>query len=159
MNQPYVEALEERRLFSLILFPPGRGIDGVNLPRTGGIAVQSGSLLTVVLDNKVGQHGLDTVTVVDDGKGDIQVNWDGGPVHSFSGVSQIVIDSMPTQTEQVTLQLNGPLTVPLGVQLNLSGINNTVTEQVGDNGTPPAGLDVSIDTLRNNGTTVVNVTP
>ena len=159
MIQPCLEVLEERRLFSLILFPPGLGIDGFRLPRTGGIAVQSGSLLTVVLDNKVGQSGLDTVKVVDDGNGDIQVNWDGGPIHSFSGVGQIVIDSMPTQTEQVTLQLNGPLTTPLSVKLNLSGINNTVTEEVGDNGTPPAGLDVSIDTLRNNGTTAVNVTP
>ena len=96
---------------------------------------------------------------MDDGKGDIQVSWDGGPVHSFSGVTQIVISSAPTQTDQITLQLNGPLTTPLSVQLNLSGINNTVTEEVGDNGTPPAGLDVSIDTLRNNGTTVVDVTP
>ena len=159
MKQPYVEVLEGRRLFSLILFPPGRGIDGVSLLRTSGVAVQSGSLLTVVLEHKVGQPGLDTVKVVDDGKGDIQVNWDGGPVHSFSGVGQIVIDSMPTQTEQVTLQLNGPLVVPLGVQLNLTGKNNTVTEEVGDNGASPAGLDVSIDTLRHNGTTVVNVTP
>ena len=49
--------------------------------------------------------------------------------------------------------------MPLSVQLNLSGIDNTVTEQVGDNGTPPAGLDISIDTLRKNGTTVVDVTP
>lgn len=168
MNQPCMEVLEERRLFSQVLSPQeigfrtsglGLGIGSLVSPRTGGIAEQVGSLLIVDLRNKVGQPGLDTATVVDDGKGDIQVNWDGGPVHSFSGVKQIVIDSAPTVTEQITLQLTGPLTAPLSVQLNLSGINNTVTEQVGGDGTPPAGLDVSIDTLRNNGTTVVNVTP
>jgi len=168
MNQPYVEVLEERRLFSQVALSPGlvfRTSPGTVQfgslidPRTGGIAQQTGSLLTVDLRNKVGQPGLDTATVVDDGKGDIQVHWDGGPVHSFSGVTQIVISSAPTVTEQITLQLNGPLTTPLSVELNLSGIDNTVTEQVGDNGTPPSGLDVDIDTLRPNGTTVVNVTP
>jgi hypothetical protein len=168
MNHPYVEALEERRLFSEVLSSPALvfrtspgavGFGSLVSPRTSGIAEQTGSLLTVDLRNRVRQPGLDTVTVVDDGKGDIQASWDGGPVHSFSGVTQIVISSAPTQTDQITLQLNGPLTTPLSVQLNLSGINNTVTEEVGDNGTPPAGLDVSIDTLRNNGTTVVDVTP
>ena len=168
MNRPCVEVLEERRLFSEVSLTPGivfRTGPGVVQfgslisPRTGGIAEQTGSLLVVDLRNKVGQAGLDAVTVVDDGEGDIQVNWDGGPVHSFSGVTQIVINSAPTVTEQITLQINGPLTTPLSMQLDLSGINNTVSEQVGGNGTPPAGLDISIDTLRNNGTTVVNVTP
>jgi hypothetical protein len=127
--------------------------------RTGGAAFQTGSVLTVDLRNKVGQPGLDTATIVDDGKGDIQVSWDGGPVHSFTGVSQIVFNSATTQTEQVAFQLTGPLTKPLDVQLNLNGKDNIVTEQVGNNGVVPSGLTFEIVTLRHNASTQATVTP
>jgi len=151
----YAEPLEQRCLFSFFF-----NTQGPPTPlRTGGAAVQTGSLVTVDLRNKFGQPGLDTLLIVDDGAGDVQVSWDGGPIHSFAGVNQIVFNSKPTVTEQVTLKLNGPLTVPLDVQLNLSGIHNTVVEQVGDGGVAPSGLDVDIQTLRPNGTTAVSVTP
>jgi hypothetical protein len=113
-------------------------------PSTGGAAFQTGSLLTVDLRNKVGQPGLDTATIIDDGKGDIQVSWDGGPVHSFMGISQIVFNSAQTQTEQVAFVLTGPLATPLDVQLNLNGKHNIVTEQVGNNGVVPSGLTFEI---------------
>ncbi|HEV3261330.1 MAG TPA: hypothetical protein VG013_31045 [Gemmataceae bacterium] len=147
---PRLEALEDRVVPSVFsVHTP---------PRTGGAAFQTGSLLTVDLRNKVDQPGLNTVTIIDDGKGDIQVSWDGGPVHSFTGVSQIVVNSARTITEQVGFELTGPLAAPLNVQLNLNGINNVVTEQVGNNGVLPSGLTFDIVTLRHNGDTEVNVT-
>jgi hypothetical protein len=156
-QSPHVEALEERCLFSIFTFRTMPG--SLTTPRTGGAAVQTGSLVTVDLRNKVGQPGLDTLLIVDDGAGDVQVSWDGGPVHSFAGVNQIVFNSKPTVTEQVTLKLTGPLTVPLDVDLNLSGIDNSVVEQVGGNDVAASGLSVNIVTLRPNGTTAVSVTP
>jgi hypothetical protein len=162
-----VEFLEDRALPSLLVTTPVASIlpfdsynprDAYN-PRTGGGAVQTRSLLTVELGNKLGQPGIESLKVVDDGKGDIQVSWNGGPVHSFTGISKIVVDSKHTKTEDVTLELTGPLTVPLDVQLQLGGIKNTVTENLGGNGVDPRGLTVDIDTLRHKGTTEVTVTP
>ena len=141
---PRLEALE------------GRVVPSHMLPRTGGAAFQTGSLLTVDLQNKP-RHNA--VMIVDDGKGDIQVSWDGGPVHSFSGISQLVVNSKRIDSEDVTFELSGPLATPLNVQLNLNGKNNTVTEQVGNNGVAPSGLTFDIDTLRHDGTTEITVTP
>jgi hypothetical protein len=157
-----IEVLEDRAM------PGGLAISSIGNfdsylhqtpPRTGGAAFQTGSLLTVDLRNKVGQPGLDTLNIIDDGKGDIQVTWDGGPVHSFTGVNQIVFNSAVTQTEQVTFQLSGPLATPLDVHLNLNGKDNIVTEQVGNNGMVPSGLTFEITTLRHNATTEITVTP
>jgi hypothetical protein len=156
-----VEFLEDRALPSLLTITPVASLPHSDAysPRTGGEAVQTGSLLTVYLRNKVDQPALDTVKVVDDGKGDMQVSWDGGPVHAFTGISQIVVNSKPTVTEEVTFELSGGLTEPLDVQLNLSGIHNIVTEHMGGNGVAPSGLTVDIATLRHNGITEVTVTP
>jgi hypothetical protein len=151
--------LEDRLVPSRVVTPLENPLEIRAEPRTGGAAFQTGSLLTVDLRNKVGQPGLDTATIVDDGKGDIQVSWDGGPVHSFTGVSQIVLNTARTVTEQVDFRLTAPLTAPLDVQLNLNGINNTVTEQVGNNGVVPGGLTFEVATLRHNGNTQVTVTP
>jgi len=151
--KPCLEVLEDRCLPTIFIIPHGPPTP----LRTGGAAFQTGSLLTVDLRNKFQQPGLITVDIVDDGKGDIQVSWDGGPVHSFTGISQIVVNSKATITEQATLDLTGPLTVPLDVQLNLSGLQNVVTEHVGDGGVVPSGLNVDVVTLRPNGTTQVTV--
>jgi hypothetical protein len=152
---PCLEVLEDRFMPTLFIpIPHGPPTP----PRTGGEAVQTGSVLTVDLRNKVGQPGLDTITIVDDGAGDVQVSWDGGRVHSFTGIGQVLVNAAPTVTEVANFQLTGELTVPLNVQLNLSGINNTVTEQVGNNGVVPSGLAFDLVTLRPNGTTQVTVT-
>ena len=156
-----VEVLEDRAVPSGLTMSSIGALDSYlhqTPPRTGGAAFQTGSVLTVDLRNKVGQPGLDTLSIVDDGKGDIQVSWDGGPVHSFSGVSQVVFNSATTQTEQVSFQLTGPLTAPLDVQLNLNGKDNIVSEQVGNNGVLPSGLTFEIVTLRHNATTETTAT-
>jgi hypothetical protein len=157
-----IEILEDRVVPSALAIGSIGNFDSYlhQIPaRTGGAAFQTGSLLTVDLRNKVGHPGTDTASIIDDGKGDIQVSWDGGPVHSFTGVSQIVFNSAVTQTEQVTFQLSGPLATPLDVQLNVNGKDNIVTEQVGNNGVVPSGLTFEIMTLRHNATTEITVTP
>jgi hypothetical protein len=157
-----IEVLEGRVVPSALAISPIGSSDSYlhseTPPRTGGAAFQTGSLLTVDLRNKVGQPGLDTLTIIDDGKGEIRVSWDGGPVHSFTGISQIVFNSTQTQTEKVAFELTGPLTKPLDVQLNLNGKDNIVTEQVGNNGVVPSGLTFEIVTLRPSGTTQTTVT-
>jgi len=85
------------------------------------------------------------------------VSWDGGPVHSFTGVKDIVLVSQPTQTEQVTVNLTGELTTPLDVQLFLGGKDNTVTENVGDSGVTPKRLEVSVINERRHAHTTVTV--
>jgi hypothetical protein len=157
-----IEVLEDRVVPSALAISALSNPDAYlhQIPaRTGGAAFQSGSLLTVDLRNKVGNPGHDTATIIDDGKGGIQVSWDGGPVHSFSGISQIVFNSAQTQTEQITFELAGPLAAPLDVQLNLNGKDNIVTEQVGNNGVVPSGLTFEIVTVRHNATTETTVTP
>jgi hypothetical protein len=79
--------------------------------------------------------------------------------HSFTGISQIVVTSTRTITAQPRFELTGPLVAPLDVQLNLNGVNNLVTEQVGNNGVVPSGLTFDIVSLRHESTTEVTVTP
>lgn len=151
---PRLEVLEDRCL------PSGPG-GGSGIPsgifRTSGAAFQTGSLLTVVVLNKVGEPGTESATITDDGKGDIQVSWDGGAVHSFTGVKDVVLISQPTKTEQVSVNLTGPLTAPLDVQLFLGGKDNTVTEHVGNSGVSPNGLDVTVVNERHHANTTVTV--
>jgi hypothetical protein len=54
-------------------------------PKHGGIAIQSGTLLSVTVDRPT----TNTVQVTDDGKGDVQVDWNGGATHSFTGVDTV----------------------------------------------------------------------
>ena len=159
-----IEVLENRvvptgfAISSLALGSADQYLHQIN-PRTSGAAFQTGSLLTVDLRNKVGQPGLDTLSIIDDGKGNIQVSWDGGPVHSFKGINQIVFNSAQTQTEQVAFKLTGPLVTSLDVQLNLNGKDNVVTEQVGNNGVVPNGLTFEIVAVRHNSTIQTIITP
>ena len=72
---PGVKPLEDRCLLS------SAGSFGFSplfhiLPRTGGVSAQTGSMLAI----GVGQPTTNTVQVTDDGKGDIQAEWNGGPV-------------------------------------------------------------------------------
>jgi hypothetical protein len=146
---PLLEALEDRCLPSVFI-PHGPPTPS----RVGGAAALVGDVLTVDLRNLVNQPALINLTIVDDGHGDVAVEWNGVNVHSFTGVRDIVVNTAPTVTERVTFDLTGPLTAPLNVQLNLGGINNTVTEH-GVGLVPPSGLTFDIVTLRPNGTTQV----
>jgi hypothetical protein len=64
----------------------------------GGIAVQSGTVLTVT----VNRPRTNTVQITDVGAGNIQVAWNGGSGHSFTGVATIVVDARKARNDHVT---------------------------------------------------------
>jgi hypothetical protein len=67
--------------------------------RTRGYAVQSGTLLTVT----VNQPGTNVVQVTNEGGGNVQVEWNGGMAHAFTGVETIMVDTHNARKDQVTL--------------------------------------------------------
>ena len=67
--------------------------------RTSGTAVQSGSVLTVM----VNRPKSNVVQLTNAGGGNVQVEWNGGMSHSFTGVATIVVDTLRATKDQVTL--------------------------------------------------------
>src|SRR5262249_31838987 len=63
--------------------------------RTSGIAVQSGSVLTVTVNKRT----TNTVEISDIGGGAVEVEWNGGAAHSFTGVATIVVDTRRARTD------------------------------------------------------------
>jgi hypothetical protein len=97
------------------------------LPRTGGVAIQVGSILEI----GVAPAGsalprtpfLGITKIVEDGRGDVSVSWDGGPVHQFSGVSTItVVGDAPVN--DVFLEATAPLQSPEQIGLKMTGVAN-----------------------------------
>jgi hypothetical protein len=78
------------------------------LPRTGGVFAQTGSQLAI----GVGQPASNSVQINDDGAGHVQVEWNGDPAHSLSGVATTVIQSERARTDQITFHLGAPRTSP-----------------------------------------------
>jgi len=56
--------------------------------RTSGTAVQSGSVLTVM----VNRPKSNVVQIANAGGGNVQVEWNGGKSHSFAGIATIVVN-------------------------------------------------------------------
>ena len=67
--------------------------------RTSGIAVQSGSVLTVTVNKRTSN----TVEISDSGGGAVAVEWNGGAVHLFTGVATIVVDTQNARKDLVAL--------------------------------------------------------
>jgi hypothetical protein len=65
--------------------------------RTSGTAVQSGSLLTVM----VNRTKSNLVQIGNEGAGNVQVEWNGGMVHSFTGVATIVVNASKGTNDDV----------------------------------------------------------
>src|SRR5271155_2424724 len=90
---PEVKPLESRLLLSRqVSFPDGTSIifpTFLHLPRTGGVSEQSGTVMGI----GVGQPKTNTVKVTDDGQGSIQAEWNGGRIHSFTGITSSVIQT------------------------------------------------------------------
>jgi hypothetical protein len=61
----------------------------IRTARTSGFAVQSGSVLTVTVNRPYRK----TVGISNFGGGAVRVEWNGGAVHSFTGVYTIVVDA------------------------------------------------------------------
>ena len=116
---PEVKPLESRLLLSRqVSFPDGTSFifpTFTHLPRTGGVSEQSGTILGI----GVGQRTTNTVQVTDDGQGGIQAEWNGGPVHSFTGIRSTVIQTERARSNQITFNLTSPRTGPTAVAVGL----------------------------------------
>ena len=116
---PEVKPLESRLLLSRqVSFPDGTSFifpTFLRLPRTGGVSEQSGTVLGI----GVGQPTTNTVQVTDDGQGGIQAEWNGGPVHSFTGIRSSVIQTERSRSNQITFNLTSPRTGPTAVAVGL----------------------------------------
>jgi hypothetical protein len=67
-------------------------------PVKGGTAVQSGKDLIVRVNKPTGN----TVRILDQGAGTIDVQWNGGAVHSFTGVTTILVQAKKAREDQIT---------------------------------------------------------
>jgi hypothetical protein len=102
---PGLEALEDRCMPAPMMF-------------NGGFAEQTGSVLNVNVMNPA-----DTVFIIEDGSGDVWVQWNGWLPNGASGITNIQVNGMGSSNTVFFLDLgnlNGQLS------LNLMGINNTV---------------------------------
>jgi hypothetical protein len=75
--------------------------------RTSGLAVQTGSLLTVTVNSP----RTNVVQIDNEGGGAVQVEWNGGAAHPFTGITNIVVDTRSARKDQVTLD-EGPIATP-----------------------------------------------
>jgi hypothetical protein len=109
----------------------------------GGVALQSGSALTIILSR---EPAVSTLQITDDGKGDIQASWDGGPIHSFTGIDHIAVTSRvgSNNTDEVTYTLTGPLTGTQNVDIDLHAAQNFVTAVLGSQGLATPGLTFNV---------------
>ncbi len=62
-----------------------------------GNATQSGAILSVNVDDPKGN----SIQINDAGSGTILVAWNGGAVHSFSGITTIVVNAGKARNDQV----------------------------------------------------------
>lgn len=140
---PRLEALEDRLLLSELPFLSGIAfLPPIYLPRTGGAAVQVGSTLEIgVASPFIPGFGLSSTMIVDEGGGNVAAEWNGGPVHVFSGIDTVTLNGVApgnvalflslaprTSGQQVAVQMTGvlnafvglatPLGAPLQVQTN-----------------------------------------
>jgi len=107
---PSVNPLESRVLLSEVLsFADGSRFAFpffARLPRTGGIALQGGTALTV----GVGQPTTNNFHATLDGEGDATVEWNGRPAHSFTGVDATLVQTGRARSDRLTFHLTNPRT-------------------------------------------------
>jgi hypothetical protein len=116
---PEVKPLESRLLLSRqVRFPDGTPFSFPafpRLPRTGGVSEQSGTVLGI----GVGQPTTNTVQVTDEGQGGIQAKWNGGPVHSLTGIQATVIQAQRARSNQIKFNLTSSRTSQAAVAVGL----------------------------------------
>ncbi len=71
----------------------------LRVARTSGAAVQSGSVLTVTANKRT----TNTVAISNSGGGAVAVEWNGGAVHSFTGIATVVVDTKNARKDLVAL--------------------------------------------------------
>jgi hypothetical protein len=111
---PAVSGLEGR------LLPNGTGHTALPDARgttRGGVAIQTGTLLGVTVD----RFAPNTVHVAYDGAGDVQVKWNAGRYHSFSGVETVDIHAQGVRRDTMTFTLAGQASPAFVVAAGSSG--------------------------------------
>jgi hypothetical protein len=109
------------------------------LIRQGGEAVQVGSSLVLELGSTPSPA---KTLIATDGRGDVALEWDGGPIHYFFGVESILVSGQGS-SNQVVFDSLRPLHEPAQLDLFFSGLNNILAEHVPGstpltvNATPP----------------------
>jgi hypothetical protein len=78
----------------------GEHLPNLEIRRTSGSAVQTGSVLTVTVDRRM----TNTVEISDDGGGAVEAKWNGGAAHSFTGVDKIVVDTLNAKKDLVAIE-------------------------------------------------------
>ena len=77
----------------------GHALNDSSARRTSGTAVQSGSVLTVMVD----QPKSNAVQITNAGGGNVQVEWNGGMSHSFASVATIVVNASNATKDDIIL--------------------------------------------------------
>jgi hypothetical protein len=104
--------------------------------------VQLGSSLDIFV-NSVNQADFANAIILEDGKGDVAVEWNGGPWNFFSGINSIQVASWephPIATgNNVLLYSLGPLQSPQSLRLELIGFVNNLFVHV------PGGAPLTVN--------------
>ncbi len=133
---PRLEALEDRALLSDFALPPLSGFPFLALPRTGGAAVQVGSTLEIAVASPIiPGFGLGSTLILDEGAGNVAVEWNGTPPHFFSGVDTITLNGGAPGNVALFLSL-APRTSPQQVAVQMTGIFNALVGLVAPFGSP-----------------------
>ena len=66
--------------------------------RTSGMAVQTGTALSVTVNKPTSNQ----VVILDQGEGAVEVVWNGGAIHSFTGVTTILVEAKKANNDSIT---------------------------------------------------------
>jgi hypothetical protein len=132
---PQLEPLEDRRLCAFFTIPHGPPTPA----RTGGAAALVGSVLLVVTN----RPGFNQARVLDDGAGNVTVEWNGHTPPTFHGVTRIVLDGRGRRNA-VNYILTGNVTKAHEVDVRLDGTHSAFTPNVA--GFQTNGLTFQIET-------------
>jgi hypothetical protein len=86
-------------------------------PQEGGVFVQNGAVVDIV----VGQPSGNKVQINSDGAGAYRAHWNGGPVHSLSGVQAVYVFTRRAKRDQITIDLTDPPRASPQVELHPGG--------------------------------------
>jgi|SRR5579864_2585198 len=119
---PSTEPLEGRQLCTTFVIPHGPPTP----LRTGGAAALVGSVLLVVTN----KPGANQAVILDDGAGNVTVEWNGHTPPTFHGVSRIVLDGRGHQN-RFLYELTGNVKVAHEVDVRLDGNHSSFTPLLG----------------------------
>ena len=107
--------------------PPPFPVLPVRLPRTGGVSTQVGAIIGI----GVGHPPGNAVQINDEGAGNYQADWNGGPVHSFTGVQAIGLFAERATHGHITINLTNSSAAAPQVGLDESGRADAVHANTG----------------------------